>query len=90
VVFGAITMNYPCFDCQKELKVKKSEIQGGKMLVFGERVRFKCDECFTKNPKWQDPQECEVYSRIVGYLRPLSQWHKGKIEEYKDRVPFKI
>jgi anaerobic ribonucleoside-triphosphate reductase len=28
---------------------------------------------------------CEIYSRIVGYLRPVSQWNKGKSAEYKDR-----
>lgn len=25
---------------------------------------------------------CEVYSRIVGYLRPISQWNEGKQAEY--------
>lgn len=28
---------------------------------------------------------CEVYSRIVGYLRPVEQWNKGKKSEYGDR-----
>jgi anaerobic ribonucleoside-triphosphate reductase len=28
---------------------------------------------------------CEVYSRIVGYLRPVSSWNVGKREEYKIR-----
>ena len=27
----------------------------------------------------------EVYSRIVGYLRPVNQWNEGKQEEFKDR-----
>ena len=27
----------------------------------------------------------EVYSRVVGYFRPLNQWNKGKQEEFKDR-----
>jgi ribonucleoside-triphosphate reductase len=31
---------------------------------------------------------CEVYSRVVGFLSPLSQWNKGKKEEYRDRVTF--
>lgn len=26
--------------------------------------------------------ECEVYSRIVGYLRPVSQWNAGKQSEF--------
>ena len=33
---------------------------------------------------------CEVYSRIVGYLRPVQQWNDGKQAEYKDRAVFKI
>ena len=33
---------------------------------------------------------CEVYSRIVGYLRPLSQYNKGKQEEFKSRKTFSI
>jgi len=32
---------------------------------------------------------CEVYSRIVGYLRPIQQWHAGKQQEFKDRKVFK-
>jgi ribonucleoside-triphosphate reductase len=28
---------------------------------------------------------CEVYSRIVGYLRPVSQWNEGKQAEYSIR-----
>ena len=30
----------------------------------------------------------EVYSRVVGYLRPVRQWNKGKQAEWKDRVDF--
>lgn len=32
---------------------------------------------------------CEVYSRIVGYLRPVSQWNDGKAAEFDDRVTYK-
>jgi ribonucleoside-triphosphate reductase len=31
---------------------------------------------------------CEVYSRIVGYLRPVSQWNDGKQAEYRIRKTF--
>jgi len=31
---------------------------------------------------------CETYSRIVGYLRPVSNWNEGKQSEFKDRVVF--
>jgi len=33
---------------------------------------------------------CEVYSRVVGYLRPVDQWNKGKQEEFKQRKTFKV
>ena len=35
-------------------------------------------------------EPCEVYSRIVGYLRPTKQWNKGKQEEFKVRKTFKL
>ena len=34
--------------------------------------------------------KCEVYSRIVGYMRPVSTWNAGKQEEFKDRVTYVI
>jgi len=42
---------------------------------------FTCPKC---------KRECEVYSRSVGYLRPVNQWNKGKVEEFKKRKTFKI
>jgi len=44
---------------------------------------FYCPKCLIKQP-------CEVYSRIVGYLRPVQQWHKGKQEEFSQRKTFKL
>jgi len=35
-------------------------------------------------------QETEVYSRIVGYLRELKAWNKGRAQEFKDRVNYDI
>ncbi len=42
---------------------------------------FKCPECGS---------ECEVYSRIVGYIRPVKQWNKGKKMEFSHRKTFNI
>ena len=33
---------------------------------------------------------CEVYSRIVGYLRPVQAWNEGKQAEFEDRKTFII
>ncbi len=42
---------------------------------------FTCPEC---------NKETEVYSRVVGYYRPVRMWNKGKKEEFKNRVEYDI
>ena len=32
--------------------------------------------------------QCETYSRIVGYFRPVQNWNQGKTEEFKDRIAY--
>jgi len=32
--------------------------------------------------------KCEVWSRVVGYLRPTATWNDGKLAEFKDRKVF--
>jgi len=44
---------------------------------------FECPKCTIKQP-------CEVYSRVVGYLRPVQQWNFGKRQEFKERKEYKI
>lgn len=41
----------------------------------------KCPKCGGKT---------EIYSRIVGYLRPLNRWNPGKTKEFGERKTFKI
>ena len=43
-----------------------------------------CPTCKTANKT----TDCEVYSRVVGYLRPVSQWNRGKQREFSDRKTF--
>jgi len=33
-------------------------------------------------------EEAEVYTRVVGYYRPVKMWNRGKRQEYADRVVF--
>lgn len=35
-------------------------------------------------------KECEVWSRVVGYYRPVKHWNKGKQAEYEDRKEYNI
>ena len=41
-------------------------------------------------PKCVIEQTCEIYSRIVGYIRPVQQWNNGKAQEFQDRKIFKV
>jgi len=34
--------------------------------------------------------KCEVYSRVVGYIRPVQQWNDGKQAEFSRRKVFDI
>jgi hypothetical protein len=47
---------------------------------------FKCQKCFDADPKFYP--KTEVYSRVVGYMRPVSQWNDGKKAEFDIRKPF--
>lgn len=40
---------------------------------------FKCSHC---------TKDTEVWTRVVGFHRPVQSWNKGKQEEYKDRKEF--
>lgn len=40
---------------------------------------FACTEC---------GKETEVWTRVVGFHRPVASWNKGKKEEFKDRLEF--
>ena len=47
------------------------------------------------NPETAQPEPevkipCEVYSRIVGYLRPVQNWHQGKQQEFGERKTFRV
>ena len=35
-------------------------------------------------------RDTTVWSRIVGYYRPVRNWNRGKQEEFKERTPFAL
>lgn len=91
--FAKITAE--CIDCGEEFKIyleriseKDIEIKNG---VIGKRqgeFMCKCSSCFEKNDNFGS--KTEVYSRVVGYLRPISNWNKAKRDEFEMRKPFTI
>lgn len=38
--------------------------------------------------KDSERQECEVFCRAMGYIRPVSYFNKGKKAEFDERTPF--
>jgi len=75
-----------CHDCGKKLE------KGDEYVVYEvvEKKFVKCKACHQKDPKLKNFQKAEVYSRVVGYIRPVEQWNKGKQAEFCDRKEFKI
>jgi hypothetical protein len=88
-----------CHDCGKPIEPTISlaldmtlNVSGGAVYepVEGEeKFYIKCDGCFAKEKLLTEFQQTEVYSRIVGYMRPTSQWNQAKLNEFNDRKMFK-
>ena len=75
-----------CHDCQKEL------VKGDEFVLY-EVVSdkfIKCKACYQKDPVLKNFKKAEVYSRVVGYIRPVQQWNNGKQAEYGDRKEFDV
>ena len=88
-----------CHDCDMPVKVLCSTNENGEIVISGgavytplntEQPFFKCDKCFQSDKVLRNWRECEVYSRVVGYIRPVKQWNKGKREEYNQRKEFVV
>ena len=81
-----------CHDCKSEAQVTATPMEDGIHIRGGSvyepasnKFMIKCDDCFQQDPVLRDYQDCEVYSRVVGYLRPVAQWNDAKQAEFKDR-----
>jgi hypothetical protein len=88
-----------CHDCSKQVEVTAT-LRGGEIEIVGgavfkikqgleEKVILKCDTCYAIDKTLRNYRQCDVYSRVVGYLRPVNHWNKGKKAEFKLRKEFK-
>lgn len=73
-----------CHDCKKTLAQNEEYMP----YAVGSDAYAKCKTCCEKDPVLRNFQRTEVYSRVVGYIRPVQQWNKGKQEEYADRKEY--
>ena len=46
-----------------------------------------CDKCAELHPE-AEPVECEVWTRVMGYFRPVRSFNIGKKGEYMERQMF--
>ncbi|OGZ18044.1 MAG: hypothetical protein A2Z78_01680 [Candidatus Nealsonbacteria bacterium RBG_13_36_15] len=92
--FMVSSSNHYCHDCRAKIEIKDKKIKNGFLCVYengGEKfTAFKCNDCFARNPTLTNFRKCEVYSRVVGYLRPVQQWNLGKKEEFGERKEYKL
>jgi len=86
-----------CHDCKSPVTVSATpkpdgiHIHGGGVFEPKQDQFFlKCESCFAADPVLKNYQDCEVYSRVVGYLRPVAQWNDGKQSEFADRKVFSV
>lgn len=75
-----------CHDCKKTLD------EGDECVTYETPSGnfYKCKACYKQDSALKNFQKTEVYSRIVGYIRPVQQWNVGKTEEYADRKEFVV
>jgi anaerobic ribonucleoside-triphosphate reductase len=89
-----------CHDCGKETKViyslhvKTRELEAiyGGVVYYPEGMEkhfLKCDECYMKEKTLSNFRPCEIYSRVVGYMRPQDTWHDAKLSEFTLRKKFR-
>jgi hypothetical protein len=91
-----------CHDCGIDTEVVVG-IEGDKLItsccavykvpppsIREDNIFIKCESCFRKNTHLSNFRKCEIYSRVVGYLRPVNQFNKGKQAEFKARTPYNL
>jgi hypothetical protein len=85
-----------CYDCDEPCTINAArisateiDISGGALFKAPENwhadtpLLAKCNSCFDADPFFHPSPE--VYSRCVGYLRPVKNWNKAKQAEFKMR-----
>lgn len=67
-------------DLQEEAEVKEAEVKESSQ-------KFEIKKSDVSNLQ---RTKCEVFSRVVGYIRPVQQWNDGKVAEFGQRKTFEV
>lgn len=93
-VFHAFTgQNIDDLDTMKNLIRKVMEKYQIPYFTHSPTFSICPDHGYISGEQYQCPTcnaQTEVWSRIVGYYRPMQSWNKGKQEEFKDRRTFAV
>lgn len=96
-----MVITFDCCDCKQEGSIKLERTSETEIKVSGgalfkpptswhveSPMLAKCQKCFDLDPSFRP--EAEVYSRCVGYLRPVKNWNGAKQQEFHMRKTAKI
>ena len=67
-------------DSYKEYEVDGVGKEAGRKISL-----FVCDSCGRKFR-----EQCEIWSRVVGYLRPVAGYNPGKKQEFEERKEYAV
>ena len=92
-------ITYECDHCGEEFiailtRVSETELEISGAVIgvrkaesnFSDRYVFRCPGCYESDQNFGT--ECDIYSRVVGFYRPVKYWNKGKQAEYKERIVY--
>lgn len=89
------TLKTTCMDCGKDFDLtlerigpEKIKIENGIIGKRDDDYLFKCNDCWKIDKNFGN--KTEVYSRVVGYLRPISHWNAAKQEEFSIRKTYEV
>jgi hypothetical protein len=89
-----------CMDCHSSVIVTAAQDSNETTIIGGAVFQppadwhspteylMKCDGCYAKSPVFNP--RTEVYSRSVGYYRPVNNFNPGKKAEWKSRKTFAV
>jgi hypothetical protein len=96
----SIIINATCCGCNLPMRITAERVSATEIQVEGgamfkvpdhwqeeEPYLFKCTGCYTQHPAFG--HRTEVYSRCVGYLRPVSNWNGAKQSEFELRRTYR-
>ncbi len=89
-----------CWDCKEPISIRAERISSTEISVSGgalckpptnwnldDEFLCKCDACYEHVPAFGRPTQ--VYSRVVGYMRPVDAWNGAKQSEFRMRKTYK-